>query len=85
MEVASVSAVLHRGGPAEFDRALPPSVPLRGRRPRGLLDLALESWEQRPSRRRSLVGHVEQMEQRMKIWAMVRERIQQVQQEQARL
>ncbi|XP_061097667.1 uncharacterized protein LOC133128296 [Conger conger] len=59
---------------------------LYGRRPRGLLDLAKEAWEQQPSRQRTLLEHVEAMDQRMaKIWPMVREHMQQAQKEQARL
>ncbi|XP_061102960.1 uncharacterized protein LOC133131605 [Conger conger] len=59
---------------------------LYGRRPRGLLDLAKEAWEQQPSRQRSLVEHVVDMDQRMaRIWPMVREHMTQAQAEQARL
>lgn len=59
---------------------------LYGRRPRGLLDLARETWEQQPSRQRSLIEHVDQMKQRMgRIWPMVRDHMQQVQTEKARL
>ena len=59
---------------------------LYGRRPRGLLDLAKDAWEQQPSRHRSLIEHVETMDQRMgRIWPMVREHMGRVQAEQARL
>ncbi|XP_061119601.1 uncharacterized protein LOC133142388 [Conger conger] len=59
---------------------------LYGRRPRGLLDLAKEAWEQQPSRTRSLIEHVEQMDRRMaQIWPMMRAHMERVQREQARL
>ena len=57
---------------------------LYGRRPRGLLDLAKESWEQQPSRHRTLINHVETMDRRMaQLWPMVREHLECVQAEQA--
>ncbi|KAJ8376080.1 hypothetical protein SKAU_G00066600 [Synaphobranchus kaupii] len=47
---------------------------LYGRRPRGLLDLAKEAWEQQPSPHQTLVEHVEEVQERMAtIWPMVRE------------
>ena len=59
---------------------------LYGRRPRGLLDLAKETWEQQPSRHRTLVEHVEQMSARMEqVWPMVRTHMEAVQKEQSRL
>ena len=59
---------------------------LYGRRPRGLLDLAKEAWEQQPSRYRSLVEHIDQMHSLMtQIWPMVREHMQQAQLVQARV
>ncbi|KAJ8264277.1 hypothetical protein GJAV_G00147290 [Gymnothorax javanicus] len=52
----------------------------------GLLDLAKEAWEQQPSRHRSLIEHVEVMDQRMgRIWPMVREHMGRAPAEQARL
>ncbi|KAJ8353339.1 hypothetical protein SKAU_G00209060 [Synaphobranchus kaupii] len=45
---------------------------LYGRRPRGLLDLAKEAWEQQPSPHRTLVEHVEEVQERMAmIWPMI--------------
>ena len=38
---------------------------LYGRRPRGLLDLARETWEQQPSPHRTIVEHVEEIQERM--------------------
>lgn len=59
---------------------------LYGRRPRGLLDLAKEAWEQQPSRHRSIIEHVDLMDRRMgRIWPMVREHMGRVQAEQSRL
>ncbi|KAG5842700.1 hypothetical protein ANANG_G00180410 [Anguilla anguilla] len=59
---------------------------LYGRRPRGLLDLAKETWERQPSRHSTVIEHVEQMHLRMsRIWPMVRENMQQAQQAQARV
>ena len=58
---------------------------LYGRRPRGLLDLAKEAWESRPSPHRTLVDHVEQVRERMaQVWPIVREHLHQAQQDQAR-
>ncbi|KAG5847077.1 hypothetical protein ANANG_G00122120 [Anguilla anguilla] len=51
-----------------------------------MLDLAKETWEQQPSRHRTVIEHVEQMHQRMAcIWPMVREHMQQAQLAQARV
>ncbi|KAJ8340681.1 hypothetical protein SKAU_G00353140 [Synaphobranchus kaupii] len=42
------------------------------RRPRGLLDLAKEAWEQQPSPHRTLVEHVEEVQERTAtIWPMI--------------
>jgi transposase InsO family protein len=45
---------------------------LYGRRPRGLLDLAKEIWEEQPTPLFSIVEHVEEMRM-MVIWLVVRE------------
>ena len=59
---------------------------LYGRRPRGLLDLAKEAWESRPSPDRTLVDHVEQVRDRMaQVWPIVRDHLRQAQQAQARV
>ena len=59
---------------------------LYGRQPRGLLDLAKEAWESQPSPHRSIVEHVEHLQARArKIWPLVREHMQQAQNEQARV
>ncbi|KAJ8376906.1 hypothetical protein SKAU_G00074860 [Synaphobranchus kaupii] len=59
---------------------------LYGRRPRGLLDLAKEAWEQQPSPHRTLVEHVEEVQERMAtIWPMVREHMAEAQTAQARV
>ena len=59
---------------------------LYGRRPRGLLDVAKEAWEQQPSTQRSIVEHVEQMHHRMtQVWPLVREHMQQAQAQQAQV
>ena len=59
---------------------------LYGRRPRGLLDIAKEAWEQQPSPHRSVVEYVEQMHSRMaRVWPVVREHLRQAQQAQARV
>ncbi len=51
-----------------------------------MLDLAKESWEQQPSRYHTIIVYVEQMHDRMtKIWPVVREHMQQAQQQQARV
>ena len=56
---------------------------LYGRRPRGLLDLAKETWENQPAPHRSVLNHVEQLQARArKIWPMVREHMQRAQMEQ---
>lgn len=59
---------------------------LYGRRPRGLLDLAKEAWESQPSPHRTALEYVEQMRDRMaSVWAVVRQHLQQSQQNQARV
>ncbi|KAJ8346383.1 hypothetical protein SKAU_G00277840 [Synaphobranchus kaupii] len=59
---------------------------LYGRRPRGLLDLAKEAWEQQPTRHTMVIEHVEKMHRRMaQIWPTVREHMRQAQEAQARL
>ena len=59
---------------------------LYGRRPRGMLDVAKEAWEQQPSPQRSVVEHVEQMHHRMtQVWPLVREHMRQAQAQQARV
>ena len=59
---------------------------LYGRQPRGLLDLAKEAWEQQPSPHRSLVEHVEEVQERMAVlWPMVREHMAAAQAAQARV
>jgi hypothetical protein len=59
---------------------------LYGRRPRGLLDLAKEAWESRPSPHRTLVDHVEQVRDRMaQVWPIVRNHLKQAQLAQARV
>nr|XP_040022572.1 uncharacterized protein LOC120811351 [Gasterosteus aculeatus aculeatus] len=59
---------------------------LYGRRPRGMLDLAKEAWEQQPSAHRSAIEYVDQMQDRMaKVWPLVREHMQQAQHAQARI
>ncbi|KAJ8375574.1 hypothetical protein SKAU_G00061540 [Synaphobranchus kaupii] len=59
---------------------------LYGRRPRGLLDLAKEAWEQQPTRHTTVIEHVEKMHRRMaQIWPTVREHMHQAQEAQARL
>ncbi|KAJ8368294.1 hypothetical protein SKAU_G00083220 [Synaphobranchus kaupii] len=59
---------------------------LYGRRPRGLLDLAKEAWEQQPSPHRTLVEHVEEVQERIAtIWPMVREHMAEAQTAQARV
>ncbi|KAJ8341888.1 hypothetical protein SKAU_G00341790 [Synaphobranchus kaupii] len=59
---------------------------LYGRRPRGLLDLAKEAWEQQPTRHTTVIEHVEKMHRRMaQIWPTVREHMRQAQEAQARL
>lgn len=59
---------------------------LYGRQPRGLLDLAKEAWEQQPSPHRTLVEHVEEVQERMAtIWPVVREHMEAAQAAQARV
>ena len=43
-----------------------------GRRPRGVLDLAKDSWASHASRNRTLLGHLEQVRECMpQVWPMV--------------
>ena len=57
-----------------------------GRSPRGLLDIAKETWESQPSPHRSVVDHVEQLQARArKIWPLVREHMQKAQQQQCKV
>uniref|UniRef100_A0A8C1GXK8 Gypsy retrotransposon integrase-like protein 1 n=1 Tax=Cyprinus carpio TaxID=7962 RepID=A0A8C1GXK8_CYPCA len=59
---------------------------LYGRRPRGMMDIAKEVWENQPSPHRSVVEHVEQMHQRMtQVWPIVREHMKRAQEAQARV
>ena len=59
---------------------------LYGRRPRGILDLAKETWESQPSPHRTVVEHVEQVRDRMaQVWPIVREHLGRAQQAQARI
>ena len=59
---------------------------LYGRRPRGLLDIAKEAWEQQPSPHRTMVEHVGDMRDRMAtLWPLVREHMQEAQVAQARV
>ena len=59
---------------------------LYGRRPRGLLDIARDAWESRPSPHRTVIEHVEQVRGRMaQIWPLVREHLGRAQQAQARV
>ncbi len=45
---------------------------LYGQRPRGIMDIAKEVWENQPSPHRSVLEHVEQMHQRLtQVWPMV--------------
>ena len=47
-----------------------------GRRPRGLLDLAKEAWESRPSTHCTMVDHVEQVRRHMaQVWPIVRDHL----------
>lgn len=58
---------------------------LYGRRPRGLLDLAKEVWESQPSPHRSVIEHVERLQERAKkVWPTVREHMEKAQAAQAR-
>lgn len=53
---------------------------LYGRRPQGILDLAKEAWEQRPSPHLSVIEHIESMQQQMaRIWPHVREHMKEAQ------
>ena len=59
---------------------------LYGRRPRGLLDLAKEAWEQQPSPHRTMIEHVEGLRDRMAtLWPLVREHMAEAQTAQARV
>ena len=59
---------------------------LYGRRPRGLLDLARETWEAQPSPHRSVLEHVEQLQARaQKVWPLVREHMEKAQRAQSRV
>ena len=59
---------------------------LYGRRPRGLLDVVKEAWEQQPSPHRTLVDHVEEVQERMAtLWPIVREHMTAAQAAQARV
>ncbi|KAJ8337704.1 hypothetical protein SKAU_G00366700 [Synaphobranchus kaupii] len=70
-----------QGNPRHLEKTL-----LYGRRPRGLLDLAKEAWEQQPSPHRTMVEHVEEVSERMAtIWPMVREHMAEAQTAQARV
>ena len=58
---------------------------LYGRKPRGLLDLAKETWENQPSPHRSVLEHVEGLQARaQKVWPMVRAHMERAQREQCR-
>ncbi|KAJ8344651.1 hypothetical protein SKAU_G00288440 [Synaphobranchus kaupii] len=70
----------------EVPQAFSPFELLYGRRPRGLLDLAKEAWEQQPSPHRTMVEDVEEVRERMAtIWPMVREHMAEDQTAQARV
>lgn len=57
---------------------------LYGRSPRGLLNLAKESWESQPSPHRLVVDHIDQMHVRMKkVWPLVCEHMEKAQARQA--
>ncbi|KAF1388735.1 hypothetical protein PFLUV_G00065720 [Perca fluviatilis] len=59
---------------------------LYGRRPRGLLDVAKEAWEQQPSPHRTMVEHVEDMRGRMTtLWPLVREHMREAQEAQSQV
>ena len=59
---------------------------LYGRSPRGLLDIAKETWETQPSPHRSVVDHIEQLQARARtIWPLVREHMEKAQQAQSRV
>ncbi|XP_063060131.1 uncharacterized protein LOC134453222 [Engraulis encrasicolus] len=52
-------------------------------RPRGLLDIAKEAWEEQPCRQRTLIEHVGAMKERMKaIYPIVREHMENAQRQQ---
>ncbi|XP_072772650.1 uncharacterized protein [Nerophis lumbriciformis] len=56
-----------------------------GRRPRGVLDIAKETWENQPSPHRSVIDHVAQLQARArKLWPMVREHMEKAQRERAK-
>ena len=57
-----------------------------GRQPRGLLDIARETWESQPSPHRSVIDHIEQLQARARtVWPMVRQHMEEAQSAQARL
>lgn len=59
---------------------------LYGRQPRGLLDIAKETWEHESTPYRSVIEHVSQMQDRIKaVMPLVREHMQQAQQAQSRI
>ncbi|XP_068121096.1 uncharacterized protein [Hyperolius riggenbachi] len=59
---------------------------LYGRHPRGLLDIAKESWEEEPSPHRSVVEHVLQMQDRITaVMPIVQEHMRQAQEAQSRI
>lgn len=54
---------------------------LFGQRPRGLLDVAQEAWEQQPSPYRTVVEHVQRMQESMsRVMPLVREHLEEAQQ-----
>ncbi|KAL0165651.1 hypothetical protein M9458_037495, partial [Cirrhinus mrigala] len=56
---------------------------LFGRQPRGLLDVAMEAWEQQPAAHRSIVEHVKQMRDKIdRVMPLVREHLVKAQQSQ---
>ena len=58
---------------------------LYGRRPRGLLDVAKEAWESQPSPHRSVIDHIEKLQERARrVWPLVREHMEQAQRAQER-
>ena len=59
---------------------------LYGWRPRGMLDLAKEAWEEQPLPHRSVFEHMEQMQLRMaQVWPVVRGHMRKAQDAQARV
>ena len=58
---------------------------LYGRQPRGLLDLAREAWERQPCPQRSVLEHIERLQDRArKVWPLVREHMETAQRAQSR-